>query len=69
MVVGRPARSWAPVLLWAAFVVLLVVAATRRDKHRPPACPALPVGVIGLHGLLAVTTLMLVLLTALGAGG
>jgi hypothetical protein len=68
-------------LAWAAFVVLLPVAllgfamlfrwvAERRAAG--PASPAaeqrFPVPVVVLHGLLAVTTLVLVLLSAAGVG-
>jgi hypothetical protein len=44
------------------------VAATGRTSTALPAEQHFPVAVIGLHGLLAITTLVLVLLTALGVG-
>ena len=70
-------------LAWIAFVLLLVVALLgfsmfaiwlRRRRTRgtvEPAGPAeqhFPVSVVGLHGVLAATTLVLVLLAALGVG-
>jgi hypothetical protein len=71
-------------LAWIAFVLLLVVAllgftmfAIWLSQRRPggaggsekPAEQNFPVAVVGLHGLLAATTLVLVLLTAVGVGG
>jgi len=63
-------------LAWAAFALLLVVAligfsmlATwlgQRGKAADHAERRFPVAVVGLHGLLAATTLVLVLLTAAG---
>ena len=67
-------------LAWAAFALLLVVAligfsmlATWIGQRRVAAGPStdhaerrFPVAVVGLHGLLAATTLVLVLLTAAG---
>jgi manganese efflux pump family protein len=69
-------------LAWIAFVLLLVVAALgftmfgiwlqrRRSAGGLPdvAAPAeqhFPVAIVGLHGLLAATTLVLVFLTAIG---
>lgn len=68
-------------LAWAAFVVLLPVAllgfamlfrwvAERREvgAESPAAEQRFPVPVVVLHGLLAVTTLVLVLLSAAGVG-
>jgi hypothetical protein len=71
-------------LAWAAFVILLPVAllgfamfarwlggrsaAGGTDATATPAEQSFPVVVVIAHGLLAVTTLVLVLLTALGAG-
>lgn len=68
-------------LAWISFVVLLVVAllgftmfARWVPTYRSPATeggPAerhFPVAVVGLHGLVAATTLVLVLLAALGVG-
>jgi hypothetical protein len=40
----------------------------RRDSTALPPEQDFPVALIGLHGLLAITTLVLVLLTALGVG-
>jgi len=71
-------------LAWISFAALLVVAALgftmfaiwlRRRQAREgvtPSTPAeqhFPVAVVGLHGVLAATTLVLVLLTAAGVGG
>ena len=71
-------------IAWIAFAALLVVAALgftmlaiwlrRRqsgaaDTSEPPAEQHFPIAVVGLHGLLAATTLALVLLTAAGVGG
>ena len=70
-------------LAWIAFVLLLVVALLgfsmfaiwlrrrRTGVTGEPAGPAeqhFPVSVVGLHGVLAATTLVLVLLAALGVG-
>jgi len=72
-------------LAWIAFVLLLVVALLgftmfgiwlRRRQARAgaltPDTPAeqhFPIAIVGLHGLLAATTLVLVLLAAAGVGG
>jgi manganese efflux pump family protein len=72
-------------LAWIAFVLLLVVALLgftmfaiwlRRRRAgaggTAPDTPAeqhFPVAIVGLHGLLAATTLVLVLLAAAGVGG
>jgi manganese efflux pump family protein len=72
-------------LAWIAFVLLLVVALLgftmfgiwlRRRRASAggatPDTPAeqhFPIAVVGLHGLLAATTLVLVLLAAAGVGG
>jgi hypothetical protein len=72
-------------LAWIAFILLLIVAALgftmfgiwlRRRQARAggsaPDTPAeqhFPVAIVGLHGLLAATTLVLVLLAAAGVGG
>jgi hypothetical protein len=72
-------------LTWAAFILLLPVALLgltmfarwvqagdhRRDATRGAARPesAFPLPVVIAHGLFAVTTVVLVLLTALGVGG
>jgi hypothetical protein len=72
-------------LAWIAFVLLLIVAVLGftmlaiwlRRRREPagastPGMPAeqhFPVAVVGLHGLLAATTLVLVLLAAAGVGG
>jgi hypothetical protein len=72
-------------LAWIAFILLLVVAALgftmfgiwlrRRQAGAAgtaPDTPAeqnFPVAIVGLHGLLAATTLVLVLLAAAGVGG
>jgi hypothetical protein len=45
------------------------VAAAGADRTVLPPEQHFPVPLIGLHGLLAITTLVLVLLTALGVGG
>src|SRR5436305_9253927 len=67
-------------LAWISFALLLVVAAIgfsmffvwlgqgkRRDVA--PAEQRFPVAIVGLHGVLAATTLVLVLLAAAGVGG
>jgi uncharacterized protein YneF (UPF0154 family) len=72
-------------LAWIAFVLLLVVALLgftmfgiwlrRRQTgtgNATPDTPAeqhFPIAIVGLHGLLAATTLVLVLLAAAGVGG
>jgi manganese efflux pump family protein len=71
-------------LAWIAFVLLLVVAllgftmfAIWLSQRRPggaggsekPAEQNFPIPIVGLHGLLAATTLVLVFLTAVGVGG
>jgi hypothetical protein len=68
-------------LAWIAFVLLLVVAligftmlatwlAQRRGAAKADAPEQrFPVPVVGLHGVLAAATLVLVLLTAVGVGG
>jgi hypothetical protein len=67
-------------LAWVAFVLLLVVAligfgmfgiwaSQRRRSDDAAAEQHFPVGIVGLHGILAATTLVLVLLAALGVGG
>jgi hypothetical protein len=72
----------ADALAWIAFVLLLVVAALgftmlaiwlqqRRGETGVASHPAeqsFPVPIVGLHGLLAATTLVLVFLTAVGVG-
>ena len=68
-------------LAWIAFVLLLVVAVLgftmfaiwlrqrgRRDEVAQPAEQHFPLAVVGLHGLLAATTLVLVFLAAAGVG-
>ena len=70
-------------LAWIAFVILLVVALLgfsmfaiwlrrrRTGAAVEPAAPAeqhFPVSIVGLHGVLAATTLVLVLLAAAGVG-
>jgi manganese efflux pump family protein len=73
------------ILAWIAFVMLLVVALLgftmfgiwlrRRQAGASgttadtPAEQHFPVAIVGLHGLLAATTLVLVLLAAAGVGG
>jgi hypothetical protein len=64
---------------WIAFALLLVVAvigftmfgiwASRSRKLETAAEHHFPVSVVGLHGLVAATTLVLVLLAAAGVGG
>ena len=67
-------------IAWIAFALLLVVALIgftmfgiwarqRSRKEREPAEQKFPVAVVGLHGVLAATTLVLVLLAAAGVGG
>ena len=70
-------------LAWIAFVLLLVVAALgftmlaiwlqqrkgQTDTASRPPEQNFPVPIVGLHGLLAATTLVLVFLTAVGVGG
>jgi hypothetical protein len=67
-------------LAWIAFVLLLIVAvigftmfgiwmAQRQRSDKDPAEQRFPVAIVGLHGLLAATTLVLVLLAAAGVGG
>lgn len=68
-------------LAWAAFVLLLVIAALgftmfgiwlkqrqARNQVDQPAEQHFPVAIVGLHGLLAATTLVLVFLAAAGVG-
>jgi FtsH-binding integral membrane protein len=66
-------------LAWIAFGLLLVVAligfamlglwlSQRNRKDREPAEQRFPVPIVGLHGLLAATTLVLVFLAAAGVG-
>jgi hypothetical protein len=70
-------------LAWVAFVLLLVVAVlgftmlaiwlSQRQPggaggHDRPAEQHFPVPIVGLHGVLAATTLVLVFLTAIGVG-
>jgi hypothetical protein len=73
------------VLAWIAFAVVAIVAllgfsmlAIWLGQRRQPAAPVnsadaaeqrFPVPVVGLHGVLAAATLVLVLLTAAGVGG
>jgi len=65
---------------WIAFALLLVVAligfgmfaiwaSQRSRRDAAPAEQRFPVAVVGLHGILAATTLVLVLLAAAGVGG
>lgn len=67
-------------IAWIAFVLLLVVALigftmfgiwlSQRNRHdAAPAEQRFPVSIVGLHGLLAATTLVLVFLAAAGVGG
>ena len=69
-------------LAWIAFALLLVVATlrftmfaiwlrqrSRRDEVAQPAEQHFPIAIVGLHGLLAATTLVLVFLAAAGVGG
>ena len=67
-------------IAWIAFALLLVVAligftmfgiwaSQRSRQNREPAEQRFPVAIVGLHGLLAATTLVLVLLAAAGVGG
>lgn len=67
-------------LAWIAFALLLVVAligftmfgvwaSQRSRRDAAPAEQRFPVAVVGLHGLLAATTLVLVFLAAAGVGG
>jgi hypothetical protein len=71
-------------LAWIAFVLLLVVAtlgfamfaiwlrrrtAAAGSVTEQPAEQHFPIAVVGLHGILAATTLVLVFLTAIGVGG
>jgi hypothetical protein len=66
-------------LAWIAFALLLVVAllgftmfglwfAQRRRSDHEAAEQRFPIPIVGLHGLLAATTLVLVLLAAAGVG-
>jgi hypothetical protein len=66
-------------LAWIAFVLLLIVAtlgfamfglwlSQRRRADHEAAEQRFPVPIVGLHGLLAATTLVLVLLAAAGIG-
>jgi hypothetical protein len=68
------------VLAWIAFVLLLVVAligftmfgiwlSQRRGRDAAPAEQRFPVAIVGLHGVLAATTLVLAFLAAAGVGG
>jgi hypothetical protein len=67
-------------IAWIAFALLLVVAvigftmfgiwaAQRSRQDRSSAEQRFPVAIVALHGLLAATTLVLVLLAAAGVGG
>jgi hypothetical protein len=67
-------------LAWIAFALLLVVAtigftmfgiwASQRSKPEVVSAERrFPVAIVGLHGLIAATTLVLVLLAAAGVGG
>jgi FtsH-binding integral membrane protein len=67
-------------IAWIAFALLLVVAlfgftmfgiwfSQRNRRDSAPAEQRFPVPIVGLHGLLAATTLVLVLLAAAGVGG
>jgi hypothetical protein len=66
-------------IAWIAFALLLVVAligfsmlalwlTQRKRKDVAPAEQRFPVAIVGLHGLLAATTLVLVFLAAAGIG-
>jgi hypothetical protein len=82
VVVDKSALAW---IAFAALVVVALLGFTmfaiwaRRRRARgavaeavTPNTPAeqhFPVAIVGLHGLLAATTLVLVLLTAIGVGG
>jgi hypothetical protein len=65
---------------WVAFALLLVVAligftmlgiwlSQRKRRDAAPAEQRFPVSIVGLHGLLAAVTLVLVFLAAAGVGG
>lgn len=67
-------------IAWIAFALLLVVAligftmfglwlAQRRRRDIAPTEQRFPVSIVGLHGLLAAATLVLVFLAAAGVGG
>lgn len=67
-------------IAWIAFGLLLVVAligftmfgiwlSQRKRRDLAPAEQRFPVPIVGLHGLLAATTLVLVFLAAAGVGG
>jgi hypothetical protein len=67
------------VLAWIAFALLVVVAligfamfgiwlSQRQRREAAAAEQRFPVPIVGLHGLLAATTLVLVFLTAVGVG-
>lgn len=67
-------------LAWIAFALLLVVAligfamlgiwlSQRSRRDAAPAEQRFPSAIVGLHGLLAATTLVLVFLAAAGVGG
>jgi hypothetical protein len=82
LVDDKTALAW---IAFAALLVVALLGFTmfaiwlrRRQAHSAPAesvtpsTPAeqhFPVSIVGLHGLLAATTLVLVLLTAIGVGG
>jgi hypothetical protein len=66
-------------LAWIAFVLLLIVAligfamlglwlSQRNRRDTTPAEQRFPVPIVGLHGVLAATTLVLVFLAAVGVG-
>jgi hypothetical protein len=66
-------------LAWIAFVLLLIVAligftmlgiwlSQRNRRDTTPAEQRFPVSIVGLHGVLAATTLVLVFLAAAGVG-
>jgi hypothetical protein len=66
-------------LAWIAFALLLVVALIgfsmlaiwlkQRSRREEAAEQHFPLGIVGLHGVLAATTLVLVFLSAAGVGG
>src|SRR3954449_4595968 len=67
-------------IAWIAFALLLVVAligftmfgiwiSQRKRREETAAEQRFPVAIVGAHGLLAATTLVLVLLAAAGVGG
>jgi hypothetical protein len=66
------ALGWTMFAIWFRQRRATVAQVAATGPGGPPTMPAeqhFPVAVVGLHGLLAVTTVLLVFLTAIGVGG